>query len=183
MNARKPCSIEKRDLAVDMTRSASVAAVESEFNFFLFAIIGEDRNDTPLSVLSTLARLDIDPWQEAAELARLPREAATQRLAKSIAALADGPSAHLEHGKIAAGLIALLPHQACSELCSVETLPDGDTVTKFRFGMYMFAILVIIMMAAQWIVTTFQTPAQIDSAGTSISRTVLRQLPPPKSSQ
>jgi hypothetical protein len=166
-----------------MTRSASVAVVGSEFNFFLFAIIGEDRNDTPLSVLSTLARLDIDPWQEAAELARLPREAATQRLASSIAALADGPSAHLEHGKIAAGLIALLPRQAGSEILSPVPLPDGNDVTKFRFGMYMFAIFIIITMSAQWIVATFQTPAQIDSAGTSISSTGLPQLPPPKSSQ
>jgi hypothetical protein len=166
-----------------MTRSASVAVVRSEFNFFLFAIIGEDRNDTPLSVLSTLARLDIDPWQEAAELARLPREAATQRLASSIAALADVSSAHLEHGKTAAGLIALLPCQAGPEIGSVGTLPDGDTVIKFRFGMCMFAIFIIITMAAQWIVATFQTPVQIDSAGTSISSTVLPPLPPPKSSQ
>jgi len=66
----------------------------------------------PLSVLSALARLDIDPWLEAAELARLPRETATQRLASSIAALPEGPSAHLEHGTIAARLIALLPRQA-----------------------------------------------------------------------
>jgi hypothetical protein len=166
-----------------MTRSASVAVVGSEFNFFLFAIIGEDGNDTPLSVLSTLARLDIDPWQEAAELARLPREAATQRLASSIAALADVSSAHLEHGKIAASLIALLPRQAGPEISSAGTLPDGDTVTKFRLGMYMFAIFIIITMAAQWIVATFQTSAQIDSAGTPISSTVLPLLPPPKSSQ
>jgi hypothetical protein len=166
-----------------MTRSASVAAVGSEFNFFLFAIIGEDRNDTPLSVLSTLARLDIDPWQEAAELARLPREAATQRLASSIAALADVSSADLEHGKTAASLIALLPRQAGPEIRSVGTLPDGDTVIKFRFGMYMFAIFIIITMVAQWIVATFQIPVQIDSAETSISSTVLPLLPPAKSSQ
>jgi hypothetical protein len=32
----------------------------------------------PLSVLSALARLDVDPWQEAAKLARLLEETATQ---------------------------------------------------------------------------------------------------------
>ena len=32
-----------------------------------------------LSVLSALARLDIDPWQEAAQLAGLPGETATRR--------------------------------------------------------------------------------------------------------
>ena len=31
-----------------------------------------------LSVLSALARLDIDPWQEAVQLAALPEETATR---------------------------------------------------------------------------------------------------------
>jgi len=34
-----------------------------------------------VSVLSGLARSDVDPWQEAATLAELPGETATQRLA------------------------------------------------------------------------------------------------------
>ena len=51
-----------------------------------------------LSVLSALARLDIDPWQEAANLARLPRETATERLATLIAKLPGEPSAHPDLG-------------------------------------------------------------------------------------
>jgi hypothetical protein len=47
-----------------MSSSASVSVLGTEFDDFLFAPIGEDRNDMPLSVLSALARLDIDPWQE-----------------------------------------------------------------------------------------------------------------------
>jgi hypothetical protein len=78
-----------------MTRSALGSLLGPEFDDFLFAPIGEDRNDMPLSVVSALARLDIDPWQEADKLARLPRETATQRLASLIAALPEGPSAHL----------------------------------------------------------------------------------------
>jgi hypothetical protein len=73
-----------------MTRSASFSVLGSEFDDFLFAPIGDDRNDMPLSVLSALARLDIDPWLEAAELARLPQETGVQRLALSIAALPGG---------------------------------------------------------------------------------------------
>jgi hypothetical protein len=37
----------------------------SEYDDFLFASMGEDRNGLPLSVLSALARLDVDPWEEA----------------------------------------------------------------------------------------------------------------------
>ena len=40
-----------------MTRSPSFLVLGSEFNDFLFASIGKDRNDMPLSVLSALARL------------------------------------------------------------------------------------------------------------------------------
>lgn len=95
-----------------MTNSASISRLGSEFDDFLFAPIGEDRNGMLLSVLSALARLDIDPWQEAAKLAGLPEESATQRLASLIAELPDEPAAHPGPATIAARLIALLPHPA-----------------------------------------------------------------------
>ena len=50
------------------------------FNDFLFATVCKDRNDMPLSVVSALARLDLDPWTEAAELARMPADGAARRL-------------------------------------------------------------------------------------------------------
>ncbi|MDF2117845.1 hypothetical protein PY365_19885 [Roseiarcaceae bacterium H3SJ34-1] len=60
-----------------MTSSATILSGRSKFDDFLFAPVGEDRNGMIVSLLSALARLDIDPWEEAAELARLPTEAAT----------------------------------------------------------------------------------------------------------
>src|SRR6204780_266003 len=97
-----------------MTRAAAIALHGAEFNDFLFAPIGEDRNGMAVSVLSGLARLDIDPWQEAARLAQSPGETATQRLASLIGALRDGESAYPDPPKIAARLIALLPRQGGS---------------------------------------------------------------------
>jgi hypothetical protein len=47
-----------------MTRAATMSLPEAEFNDFLFAPIGEDSNGMLVSVLSGLARLDVDPWQE-----------------------------------------------------------------------------------------------------------------------
>ena len=166
-----------------MTRSASFSVLASEFDDFLFAPIGEDRNDVPLSVLSALARLDIDPWQEAAELARLPRETATQRLVSSIAALPDGPTAHLEHGTIAARLIALLPRQASSNLPSRVTLLDAGDVTKFRAGMGMYVVFIVFMSIAQWFAASRQPPAQVDNTDAPASSTVSPQLPPPDGGQ
>lgn len=44
----------------------------SEFNEFLFAVVGEERGGQQLTVLSALARLGLDPWGEAARLSKLP---------------------------------------------------------------------------------------------------------------
>jgi hypothetical protein len=163
-----------------MTRT-SLSALASEFDDFLFAPIGEGRNDVPLSVLSALARLDIDPWQEAAELARVSRETATRRLASLIAALPDGPSAHLDPGRIAARLIALLPGQPSSKISLRKTLPDAGDVSKFRAGICMLAVYVVITLAAQWILASRQTSAEVDNTHTPASSAVLPQLPPPNS--
>ena len=63
-----------------MTRSASASIERSQFEAFLIAPIGLQQNGMLLSVLSALARLDIDPWHEAASLAKMSTEAATERM-------------------------------------------------------------------------------------------------------
>jgi hypothetical protein len=83
-----------------------------EFDNFLFASIGDEQNGRLLSVISALARLDIDPWKEASSLARMPRELAMDRLTSLIASLPKGPATGLSPEVIAARLIALLPHAA-----------------------------------------------------------------------
>jgi len=161
-----------------MTRSALISVLGSEFSDFLYAPIGDDRNETPVSILSALARLDIDPWQEAAALARLPRDMAAQRLTASLAALSDSPAAHPGHGSIAARLIALLPRQADSEKPPGKPPIDVGDVTKLRAGMYMSVALIAVTLAVQWIADR-QTPAQLDDASASTSST--SQMPPPNS--
>jgi len=167
-----------------MIRSTSVSVLGSEFDDFLFAPIGEDKNDMPLSMLSALARLDIDPWQEAAELSRLPEETATQRLAPLIAALSDGPSANLDPGTIAARLIALLPRRARSNIPSRETVVSAATNPRAVISaIFINVIFTIFMLAAQWIVASRQPPAQVDSAHVPASSTVFPQMPPPNFSR
>ena len=168
-----------------MAPTPSISVLGSEFDDFLFAPIGEDRNDMPLSVLSALARLDVDPWEEADKLARLPGETATQRLASLIAALPDEPSAHLDPGTIAARLIALLPRGARSNLPSRETLLSVGAATNSRAIIYMILINVIVtifMLGAQWMAASRQPPVQ-NNAQAPASSAVSPQLPPPNSRQ
>jgi hypothetical protein len=47
-----------------------------EFERFLYASVGEDRNGYVVTVLSALARLGLDPWAETADLVTLGRDAA-----------------------------------------------------------------------------------------------------------
>ena len=92
-----------------MTPATSVSFFRSEFDDFLYAAIGADRNDNPLSVLSALARLNLDPWQEAAELSELPKGIAAARLRNLIGRLPRGRWAETDLQAIADRLIALLP--------------------------------------------------------------------------
>jgi hypothetical protein len=94
-----------------MTRPASVSQIRSEFDAFLYASV-EERSDRPLlSVISALARLDVDPWLEAAKLSHMSKERAAWRLAALIETLPGDPSAHINCRAAATRLIALLPRR------------------------------------------------------------------------
>jgi hypothetical protein len=167
-----------------MTRPVWVAALGSEFDDFLFAPIAEESNGMMLSVISVLARLDLDPWQEANNLAGLPSETATKRVASLlIAALPDGPSARRDPETIAARLTALLPRRASPNIARRRTLFDAGDVTKFRAGISMYVVFMVFMLVAQLIMATRQPSAQVDSAHAKASGSTSQQLSPPNSSQ
>jgi hypothetical protein len=92
-----------------MMRPQQIAVLSEEFNAFLFASIGEDRNGMRVSVLSGLARSGVDPWHEAAKLADLSGESAAARLAAIIGALPVRAASHSDPFAIAADLVGLLP--------------------------------------------------------------------------
>ena len=94
---------------VMVTPATSVSFFRPEFNDFLYAPIGADGAEMPLSVLSALARLNIDPWEEAAELTELPKDVASHRLASLIARLPGGGWAPTNLRASADRLIELLP--------------------------------------------------------------------------
>lgn len=81
----------------------------SALNGFLFADVGVEASGMSLSVLSTLARVGVDPWQEAGRLARLPRSAAVDALARIIASMPASLWPLPDATEIAARLVALLP--------------------------------------------------------------------------
>jgi hypothetical protein len=150
--------------------------LNSEFNDFLFAPIGEERNEMPLSVLSALTRLGIDPWQEAARLTQLPKEPATRSLASMIEALPGGRWAASDSGTIAARLVQLLPSRNNAKAPSNAQAPSIATNSSLRQMIRSLAIMWLIY-AVMWgavlmIPANRALPSAMNHTGTHLNNAV-----------
>jgi hypothetical protein len=119
----------------------------------------------PLSVLSALARLGVDPWQEAATLAGLPRETAIQRLTTLIAQLPGGTLAHPGPATNIAALIAYLPRRVGSTVAS----PRGsfDAGARSRSLAIAYVLFMILMLGTQLIATSHESAAPDETGRTA----------------
>ncbi|MCF3934373.1 hypothetical protein L1787_13255 [Acuticoccus sp. M5D2P5] len=118
-----------------------------EFEPFLYASIGEDRNGNIVTVLSTFARLGLDPWKEAAEVSTLGREAGRERLALLLSRFRDVPTLGRDYGAVAQELILLLPERSTLHAKSLA----GSFVAKAPLisPSLILAILMILLIVAQ----------------------------------
>lgn len=92
-----------------MTRTNTLKPNLPEFEPFLYASVGQDSRGSAVTVLSALARLNLDPWAEAAELAALGREGAATRFSLLLARVRDVPALGQDHGPVGRDLTRLLP--------------------------------------------------------------------------
>jgi hypothetical protein len=130
-----------------MTHAALSPLIGPEFDEFLGASIGEDRNGTGLSVLSALARLDVDPWKEATSLARMPREVAAVRLTALIEALPNAPASAIPSRMSAADLVALLPKRKAADVRPSDSAfaATGLRETRVLMALGGFAIVMLVL--------------------------------------
>jgi hypothetical protein len=68
-----------------MTLRRSFRPLRADLDKVLFAAVGEEIDGIPLSTISALTRLGLDPWQEAGKLSSLPRREAVEQVARLIA--------------------------------------------------------------------------------------------------
>jgi hypothetical protein len=129
-----------------LTHPAIALLIGPEFDEFLCAPIGADRNGTGLSVLSALARLNVDPWQEATSLARMPREAAVVRLTALIDALPNEGTIGIST-TIAGDLLALLPRGNSLNVRSSVSLFEPAGPRQILMALSAFAIMTLIVFA------------------------------------
>lgn len=92
-----------------MPLAARFSLLHSDLSDFLFAPVGDEPNGMPLNVISGLTRLGVDPWEEAARLAALPKALAAEALAIMIARLPIARPAPSHNLAISDRLVQLLP--------------------------------------------------------------------------
>ena len=147
-----------------MNPAVSVTFYRPEFDDFLYALIGADKNKMPVSVLSALARLDVDPWEVAAELTELSKDAAAHKLAALFARLPGGRLAQADPRASAERLVELLPRRGGSKAPAPaktrQYQMSGSTAAKM--------LICAALAAAALIVAASREPSSVsDNAGQS----------------
>ena len=148
------------------------ATLRKDFDDFLFAPVGQDFDGTPLTLATGLARLGLDPWEEAAELAKLAQEPAMQRLASRLEAMPNRPSSAEDTVKVTMRLIALLhrtvPREPSPVLETPSPLSAPSPRKRVNVAIY-WLVGVVFMLLAQWALTTRDTPPSMDTSISSSS--------------
>ncbi|MGA9254235.1 MAG: hypothetical protein WBV71_17530 [Roseobacter sp.] len=130
----------------------------TEFERFLYAPVGEDRNGFIVSVLSALARLGLDPWKETAELIKLDRETASERLGLLLSVFQDVPTLASRHAAVARELSQLLPENP--QMRSLKQAVSAVAVGHLGSSGAFWAILAIIFFLVQNLFTSWPGSGQ-----------------------
>ena len=162
-----------------MDHTTSLLNAKSEFDSFLFAQVGEDKRGTVVSVLTAFARLDFDPRQQAADLARLPKEKAKTKLAGIIMTLPGMLPSQIEPSTLAARLIPLLPPQHRPAVGPGVRWLGASQPANLRSPRYLISIAIFMALgfAGQFFVASMQS--SVESPKAQASATAHPQAPTP----
>jgi len=128
-------------MALTMDQMGQDPAYES----FLYATLGEDMSGINVSVISMLARLEIDPWIEASSLAAMEDGEARKMLNTLIVRFKDVPILGPDQGRIISALLDLLPRKKGSANSHPPDAADGlpALATRVPFFWYIITFLVL----------------------------------------
>jgi hypothetical protein len=169
---------------IDMAKSGKPVFLGGEFDAFLFAPVGADAAGTSITLVSLLARLDLDPWDEAACLTRLPGAIATQKLAALISKFPEIPGLRLDSSTIAARLTALLPGRILHRHATPQSLASGlppiaQALMAPRFMVSLLFIVMTILFTTQLVMGDFHTANTSSAAQTAAAAVRFTKTPLP----
>jgi hypothetical protein len=141
-------------------------------NRFLYASVGDDNNGMDLTLLSALARQNVDAWQKAAELSLLPGALAIPMLAALLISV-PGHESLLERTALADRLIVLLQHPVQgrgigADSASPDAAPQRSETTN---ALTLILIYFIGMVICGWFLAD-PMPPQSAAKGVAASTTV-----------
>jgi len=119
----------------------------SDLQNFLLAPVWDEKNGAPLSILSALARLDMDPWREAARLADMPRSAAATTLASILARLPGNNLKASDSAMLSQRLVEYLPENRSTAGTENTGFRNGEDNSRklqnLAIGVALAAMLII----------------------------------------
>lgn len=122
----------------------------SDYDLFLQAEVGEDRTGAAVTVLSALARLGLEPWTEARELAQMGRDVAQVRLTTHLSAIKDIPALGGASSNVATKLVSLLPERS-SRRSPIASRVEKRSVPGFPIYWILVALLAAAALARLYI--------------------------------
>ncbi len=134
-----------------------------------------------LSVLSALARQDVDPWTEAARLSQLPQATAAQQILGFLDALPRRTLDCLDRVEVAGRLCALLPRGPLSKPGSLSRpAPTGANPAVPSLNWYVVGIYICLMLLMNWLIAGMHPtqPAQAGAESPSSSVEAAPTAPP-----
>lgn len=135
-----------------MTVRSDYSLSRARYAHFLFTVVGSEgrgagNSGEDITVLSALARVGIDPWQEAARLAVLPRAEAAESLAATFLNLPDTRWAAGDATGAARGIVSMLPEPS-------RRAPDPLGPRAFlTWGLWAAVGLALAFIAVKYMVT------------------------------
>ena len=132
----------------------------SDYDRFLHAPVGLDRNGMELSVLTVLARQDLDPWDAALRLSRLGRAPAIRSLSSLLERVPTGSLPRPDIAAIASHLVSLLPAAgaALPGATTANTLPKADIAAAGLRRVQVIIGLTLVMLTLRWMLAGMATP-------------------------
>lgn len=125
-----------------MTRMDDLRQTATHLDRFLHASVGDDWNGNPVTVLSAFARLGLDPWEEASDLARLTPDKARLRLGGLLGHFRDVAASG--SGATVQRLLDLLPQMASNPGRGGVT--SASTATSAGFGPILAIVSVLVLL-------------------------------------
>lgn len=129
-----------------MPHHLSAFGFTDKYNDFLFTPIGEQSNGMQISVLSALARMNVDPWEEAARLATMSPGEAEWTLVATLSKVPGKTWSFSDAEGVAKRLVQRLP-RATYPAPNVETEAQRDGARLITFWMMWLSFILAVSLS------------------------------------